>query len=245
MKESQKSKGKRQKILITTSFLLFTCYFLLVTPTFAQEASPSSDFKTKLKALQEEIASKAANLKLEVSKKLLNKVYLGSIKTLVGPNISLNTNTGLKNIIINEYTEYFNKGQKINLKNISEANFIIALGDSDEKGVLTAKRVIKTSSTSATFTQAVYGEVTTITPNIVINTKQGTKITIKTDKNTSYQFGKNDSDFKKVLVGKPIIALGDLEGQELSARFIYIYPYALLPNQPTSTSSASQSAKPN
>lgn len=234
-----------RKNIIIIIFIIIINFIGFLPSVFAQDASPSADFKSKLKALQEEIASKAADFKTEVSKKLLNKVYIGFIKTLSDSSITINNPSGFQNITINEYTEYTSKGSKIAFKNLAENSFIIALGDSDEKGVLTAKKVIKTSSSSAILEQAFYGEVTAIKPDITINTKQGTKLTVKTAQNTTFQLGKNEVDFKKVMVGKPIIAVGELTGQDLTARFIYIYPYALLPTPATSTNSASSSGKFN
>ena len=237
MKRVKNSELRIKSLLLV--FLIFCTLnsTFLISPVFAQDSSPSADFKTKLKILQEEIASKAANLKSEVNKRLLNKVYAGFIKTISENGINLAPDSNPKNIILNEYTEYSAKTSKISLKNLAEQDFIIALGDSDEKGVLTAKKVIKTSSNSATLQQAFYGSVTSVTPNITINTNQGTKLKIITDKNTTFQLGKNTADIKKVLVGKPIIALGELNGENLSTRFIYIYPYAA--TKPLSISSSS------
>src|SRR5438067_1603876 len=95
-----KLKGKSQKakgffLLFTFYFLFFTFYFLLIdSPILAQQTATSSAdnaFKQKVKALQADIASKAANIKLEVTNKIQNKAILGQVITTDGREIDVMT----------------------------------------------------------------------------------------------------------------------------------------------------------
>lgn len=124
-------------------FLLSTVHCTLY-PTFAAESSPSAGIKSKLEELQKEIASKAALLKGEISGKLKNKAYAGVVKIKSDSSITLATKDGPKIVNINEDSEFESKvrGKKYSEKLISEEDYLASLGDVDETGVLTAKRVI-------------------------------------------------------------------------------------------------------
>lgn len=124
-------------------FLLSTATCTLY-PTFAAESSPSAGIKSKLEELQKEIASKAALLKGEISGKLKNKAYAGVVKIKSDSSITLATKDGPKIVNINEDSEFESKvrGKKYSEKLISEEDYLASLGDVDETGVLTARRVI-------------------------------------------------------------------------------------------------------
>ena len=81
---------------------------LLIGPTtvFAADSTPSADVQSKLKALQNEIASKAAKLKNEISKKLQNKAYIGVVKSKSSNTLTLATRSGTKVVNTNQDTIY-------------------------------------------------------------------------------------------------------------------------------------------
>jgi len=129
------------------SFLVFplilnTCCIL---PAFAAESSPSADIKAKLEDLKKEIASKAAKLKQVVDRKLKDKAYIGKIKQKSDNSITLATQSNPKIVSINQDTVFegkINSKQKFSQKTISEEDYVAALGDADETGVLLAKKII-------------------------------------------------------------------------------------------------------
>lgn len=115
---------------------------IMVSSAYATNSIPSADpntigtdIKTKLKELQKEIASKAAKLKQEISNKLTDKAYVGKVQTKGAFSITLASNGGPKIVSLNQDTI-------LPKKKIAQEDYLAALGDVDETGVLTAKKVV-------------------------------------------------------------------------------------------------------
>jgi len=141
-------KGYRLQVvgysIVALLFFLFTVPSTLY-PAHAADSSPSAEIKVKLEELKKEIASKAAKLKLEVGRKLKDKAYSGKVKSKSDTTLTLSSNSGPKVVSINQDTVFENKNKakkKLSQASISEEDYIAALGDTDETGVLTAKKVI-------------------------------------------------------------------------------------------------------
>lgn len=217
-----------KKIILIFCFAFYILHSTFYIPTaLAVDSSPSADIQSKLKDLQAEIASRAANMKNEVNKKLQNKAFNGILATKNTETLTINLKTGTGNININEFTEYIIKGKKLigndGLKNLAVADPFVALGDVDDKGVLTAKRIIKLTK-PVTAKKVVYGIITeTSKDKTVLKTLQGDQFSITFDKNTDYQLGKNDGSFDDVKTNQWIIA--EIEGGV--AKFVYIFPTSI------------------
>lgn len=137
-------KVKLTGLLIVTLLSLYSTPYL-ISPVHAADATPSADIKAKLEELKKEIASKAAQLKKTVDRKLKDKAYVGTVKTSSETSLTLAANSGPKMVSINQDTVFENKlkaKQKLSQKTITEGDYIAALGDIDETGVLIAKKII-------------------------------------------------------------------------------------------------------
>lgn len=231
-------------VLCIMGTLLFTAPLLLntypVTPVFAVDSTPSADIKAKLKALQEEIASRASQLKQEVSKAMQNKVYTGLVKAVSAGSITLTTAGGEKNITLNEFTDYVGKGKAANLKSLTTGTYIAALGDLDEKEVLTAKRVAMFEAPPSE-KGVVFGSVISIASGKMgFLTKDKQALNLVINKYTEYRAPKDQVlSSKDLKVGQVLIIVVSKEKDISYADFIYA---------PSSTSSpkpkvASPSAK--
>ena len=192
-------------------FLLSTLHFQPSTSQVsAQESSPAStvsaDIKAKLKALQEEIASKANQLKVEMGKKLQNKVYLGSISSKGDNTFVLNTKKGDKKIEIKDYTDY--------------------LGDVDDKETLLAKRIIKTQALKVNDRQVVFGQIISADKKtLAIKDKKDQQITFSFDSKTKIKISGKNGTSKDLKAGQKITAvLIKGLGGIFKARFIYLFP---------------------
>ncbi len=158
--------------------MLLTFNFYLLTATVsAQSATPSSSLKQKIKDLQTEIASKASQLKKDISQKLQNRAYVGFIKSKNAHSLTLATTTGSKIVNLNEYTIY--NGEKVtNLNQLIVDDYVVALGDIDETAVLTAKKVIKLPQSAIGNKKIIAGEITAVDENnLIIRTTQNQTIT--------------------------------------------------------------------
>ena len=155
---------------VAKNLIIFTIAVAsIVSPTYAAESTPSADIKSKLEELKKEIASKAAKLKQEVNKKLQNKAYVGKVKTKSQTSITLATKNGPKIVNINQDTEFVNnaKGKKYAQKSILEEDYLASLGDVDEIGVLTARRIILLNPPLSEVKTFLWGQVIAISDKLV------------------------------------------------------------------------------
>ena len=233
---------KRFRLVISALiiFSLFTTSTFALGPT--NTASPSGDLKLKLKTLQEEIASRAAQLKTEVGKKLQNKAYIGFVKSKSNNSLTLATDKETRLISLNDYTRYANQvktsGSSKNktIKEVATDDYIAALGDVDDSGVLTAKKIIRLTPPKEEKDQPViFGEVLSLeNRTVTIQTKQSPKVTVRLSEEAVFQTSDKQSvSLDEVKVGQTVIVGGSS----------FIYLFSASPAKPkTSTPSAKVSS---
>lgn len=225
-------------MIVIKSFLIL--FFLLAayypSLVLAQEASStatvSADIKAKLKALQEEIASKASLLKAEMSKKLQNKAYLGTISSKEETTFSLNIKKGERKVEIKDYTDFLGanlpagRQGKVTFKNLAVDDFVIVLGDVDDKEVLLAKRIIKTQALKIDEKKIMFGKIASVNKTTVtVLNKEDQQINFNYDTKTKIKLSGKDGTSKDIKVGQNIIAvLLTLKDGSLKARFVYLIP---------------------
>lgn len=224
---------------------------LFINPAYAQQktASASSSLIEKINTLKQEIASKAAGIKNEVTKKLQNKAYPGFISELGESKIKLGDG---KVILINEYTEYFNKltGKKkasLDIKDLRVNDFVVALGDVDEKNELKAKLLIKTQALATDSSKLVWGVIESASGGqITVKTRENKQQIIQTSGSTNFVLGNEESSILDAKKGKVLAAKGKMNGDRLTARFVYFIPSVgfVKAEKKIATSSATPSANP-
>lgn len=239
-------------ILGLITYILFTPLSVdAATPT----SSPSAEVKSKLKALQEDIASRAARIKAEISQKLQNKAYLGLVKSKSDNSLTLATKSGSKIVSVNQDTEYIStikstSKAKFSLKTIIDDDYLVALGDIDETAVLTAKRIIKITPPEDQKIKRIWGEITSLGSNqLTLKLKNDSIETVTFNSATEFSLGEINASLNDVKVTKPVVVIGEeSDSKTLKARFIYIFPSD--PNvtpkvaSPSASPTASPSAKP-
>lgn len=197
----------------------------------AAESTPSSnlsgDLKAKLDEFLKQSASKAAQLKQEVNRKLLDKAYAGTLKSKDENSLQIIASDSAKTVTINQDTVFDSnakKKQKFSLKTLSEGDYIAALGDVDDNGVLTARKVVLLSPFESTKT-FLWGQIVSISDKLI--TIQSRQL-----KNTAVSF--SQANIKK---GDKLISLNDLNIRDFvivtgntgknnifQAQFIYVIP---------------------
>ncbi len=219
-------------------FLLYTIYSINHTPAYAQESSPSAGLSDKLKSLQDSIASKAAQIKDSISKKLKDKVYVGKVESKTTDTITLKFMEKTKRVKVTADTEYTATAKS--LKSLVEGDYIVALGDTDQEGILTAKRVSKFTEKLDEDPVLIYGVVSDVgSSQITIKSKQNTENLISINSKTSYLFGDENSSLEDVKLQKAVIIIGTkIDEKSYRARTVYIYPYTSNLKTKTSTPSA-------
>lgn len=201
-----------KKLLVISSMLVV--FFVLPT-VHAANSTPSADIRSKLEELKKNIASKAAKLKLEVNRKLKDKAYIGKVKSQSSNTLTLATKNGPKLVNINQDTVFFSSlSKKYSQKNIEEEDYLAALGDVDETGVLTAKKIVDLPTPSTQTKIFLWGQIISVSDKLV---------TLK------------DRNLKSIAVSKPfqssiktldfVILSGVLGKNDIfEAKFIYIIP---------------------
>lgn len=143
-----------------TIIVVITIINIIVSPVYAVDSTPSAEVKSKLEALKKEIASKAAKLKGEVTRKLKDKAYVGKLKVKSPTSLTLATRSGPKIVSLNQDTI-------LPKKKFAEEDYLVGLGDVDETGVLTAKKLILLPQPSAEQKTYLWGQAISISDKLV------------------------------------------------------------------------------
>jgi len=218
-------------ILLTTNFVLPPTFAADATST-AKQASPSGSLMDKLSKLKEEIASRAASLRSEISQKLQNKAIWGLIERIDGETFTVSMNGQTRSVQANEYSQVQStvknsaKLVTIKLKDLEEGEFISVLGDVDDKNTLNAKRIIKSTAIASDSTKLVWGTVESSSGNALkIKTRDGQLQTIQTDFKTQFWLGQEEGSFSDIKTGKNIIArVSESKEKLFYANYIYLIP---------------------
>ncbi len=245
----QKSKIKNQNFkpkLLNFLIVLLTFTFYLLPSVYAVDSTPSSSTKEKLQELQKQIASKAAKLKQEVNNKLKDKAYVGAVKTKSATSLTLASSKGPKIVSTNQDTIFESQvklRKKFSQSTILEEDYLAALGDIDETGVLLARKIVLLPTPSSKLKTPLWGQVMVISNNLI-------SLKTKDKKNISVSLPK----LAEVKLNEYLISVGILNEKEIfEAEFVHIIPQSGSVNikklaTPSATAkpnpSATSSAKP-
>jgi|SRR3989344_6058436 len=224
-----------KKVYILIFFLLSTVTCTLF-PTYAADSTPSADIKAKLEELKKEIASRAAKLKNEVDKKLKDKAFVGKVKSSSSNSITLAARSGPKIVSVNQDTVFESQvkvKKKFSQSTIAEEDYLVALGDVDETGVLIAKKVILLTEVESVVKTYFWGQVVAISDKLITIKNNGLK-------NIAVSLPENSI----VKLNNFIILTGFLgENEIFEAEFIHIIPQGGFIKPKSATPSAKEATK--
>lgn len=214
MKEFQNSKFKTQNLLVVF-ILFFICFITFIpSPALALDSTPSADIKAKLKALEAEIASKAAQLKSEINKKLQNKAFVGAVTEKNDKTIFLDAKGKAKKILVNQDTVFGNNQKKTkgySLKLLDKNDYISALGDIDDTGTLVAKKVILLDTPEKPSKKVIWGQIVAISDQIItLKDRDSNNLALSINSETDLKSEDSDITLSKLKPGSFIIAVGIL-----------------------------------
>lgn len=234
--------------LLTTNYQLPTIY--------AQESTPSSDIKAKLEELKKNIASKAAQIKTQVNLKLQNKAYVGLIKTATTSgtlegSVTIAADTGPKIVTLNQDTIYESKikGKKVSLKTLAEENYIAALGDVDDNGVLTAKKLILITPPTEGSKTYFWGQVISMSDSLItLKNKEGKTSSVSTSSTTTLTNGNEEIKYEDLKISGAFLRINDYlivsgindKNEVLKATFVYKIPQGDILKSKISSDSAKE-----
>lgn len=212
--------------------LLAFCLFVnsqlsIVNLAVAQTSSPSGSLIQKLDDLKREIASKAAEIKNDINKKIQDKAVFGMILKIEDGQIIIAGLNNTKTVKYDEFTEILGiGGKKIAIKTLEENDSVAALGDVDDKSNLVARRIVFLETIATGSAEPVWGQIEkTAGPSITIKDKSGEKRTIVTTGTTVFYLGNNESSIADAKPEKFMVARGTrLKDGSIRARFIYFIP---------------------
>ena len=211
-------KGFRLQVIgYSLLFFLLSTVTCTLYPTYAIDSTPSAEIKAKLEELKREIASKAAKIKQEVNRKLQNKAYVGKVKSKTANSLTLISRNAPKTVSVNQDTVFENKiksKQKFSPSTISEEYYIAGLGDVDETGVLTAKKVILLPTPTSESKTFLWGQIIAISDDNLVTLKdKNSKSVAATLPNSKGQ------------VGNFVILTGLMGKNDIfEAKFVYVIP---------------------
>lgn len=213
--------------VIALIMLFATTYNLQPTTSFAQESSQSASITDKINALKEEIASKAAEIKTQITKKVQDKALIGKIISISDTEVTLQTLNSAKIIKVDEFTEILGaKNKKIKIETLEAEDNIAALGDFDDKNNLVAQKLIFLENYASNSAKLIWGKIQkTSSPTITVTTKSGNTENITTNFNTEYFLGNEEASLLDAKVEKQMLArVIQQKNGTLLARFIYFIP---------------------
>lgn len=221
--------GSRFWVLVFCSILLvFTItYHLKPRTSFAQTSTPSGSLIQKLEELKKEIASKAAEIKNDINKKVQNKAVLGKILKIEDSKMLIQGLTSVKTVNFDEFTEVIGlNNKKIKIGTLDLDDNVAALGDFDDKNTLAAKRIIYQESPATISGELIWGQMQkTQGQSITIKDKSGQSHTVITNSQTAFALGNNEASIADAKPEKYMIAKGiRLKDGTLRARFVYFIP---------------------
>ena len=213
-----------KKLLSLSSLLLV----ISIQTAYAADSTPSADIKAKLEEFRKEYASKAAEYKELIKKKLQNKAYVGNVKSKSNQSLTLAAKTGPKMVSINQDT--------VLPKKLTEEDYIAALGDVDETGVLTAKKIVLLKPITEEPKTYLWGQIISISDKL-------STLKDRDLKNISLTL----PDQPPVKLNDFIIATGRYNKNDIfQAEFVYVIPQGavLKPKKLATPSAKPKSTKP-
>lgn len=215
-----------------TFFLFLIFYFsFYISPLYAQSSSPSGSLIQKLDELKKDIASKAAEIKTAVNKKVQDKAVIGKILKIEDGSILIQTLSSVKKVNLDEFTQFIGlNAKKIKLSTLELEDNVASLGDFDDKNDLAAKKIIYLESdswrTATSSGELVWGQIQkSQEKTISLKNKAGETEDIVTSGQTVFMLGNNEAAIVDAKPEKFMVARGTrLKDGTFKAKFVYFIP---------------------
>lgn len=227
------------------SFIINQTIFAADSSTSAKpSASSSATLIDKINNLKTEIASKAANLKLDVTKKIQNKAISGIVNSKTETELVIIKKDNSEQVIkINEFTTYQTLAKKPSLKDIDPEDFIVALGDLDDKNNLVAKKIVWMKKPEEVKRLYIWGQIQGVTNNsLTIKQANLENVSVLTNSNTHYFAGSDEVKLSDFTVKRFVVALAYDKSSHLNSEVLFLLPSGGVIK--TATSSAKNTPRP-
>lgn len=230
---------KHLVVLCLISLSLLSLFAFSASPSLAVESSASSKLiEQKLSELKISIASRAAKIKEDLTKRLQNKVLVGEVLSTENKLIQISADNETRDIITSEYTD-------TPKAKISVGNFLIALGEIDDKNSLVARKVLVSLRPQELEQKIIWGQITSVQKDLLsFKPKESTLSGLLVDKNTNITSTSKDLTLADIKEGTIVVAIGTQKQDKLQTRFITVIANKTvkLPKSAVASSSATPSA---
>ena len=198
------------------------------------EATPTgvltSTVDQKLEELKRDIASKAAQLKSEVNKRIGNKALLGTVTVTSTDRLTIDSKNGSKTIKTNEYTLYQNDSKQKTKKaysfdQIQTGDTLVSIGDIDETGALLAKKVVRVDPPQKKAYSYLSGQIGSVTNLAFVLELRGKPIAdVSYTGKTFIQNGKAEGTSSDIKPGRRAVVILSSGTEASQSAFIYLPP---------------------
>lgn len=215
-------------LIISLLTIVLTHNSSLITPySIAQESSSSGSLVDKINELKNEIASKAAQIKSEINKKVQNKAIIGSIIKTNEADMIIQGLNSTKTVKFDEFSTIIDlNGKEIKIDSLEESDTVAALGDMDDKNNLVAQRIIYLNNFASASAQLVWGQIQkTSGSTVIIKNQAGETENIITNNQTEFFLGNEEASLEDAKPEKHLVArtTRNKDGS-LRSSFIYFIP---------------------
>lgn len=208
-----------KKILLVTGLLGYLVTGFTGTVS-AQSASPSASASATPGATGKSIRDNLRERVEEKLTKLINKprAFVGKITQISNSALTIETKTGIKQVKVTDKTVIVQvdngKSKTIKEADLAVGNFVVAMGYTENKDTIEARRILTMSDDPLEVRRPVYGIVQSVKDGTfavkhpkkdetwTVKTSSKTEVTLKTDG----KMGK--SEIKSIAEGDRIIAVG-------------------------------------
>lgn len=220
-------------IILLSSFLIFGLSINKAIWAQTESATPTEKESTSSADIQENVDSVRKEIEKKVAEKLdkittQKRGYFGKISDLFNKTVVLTLRTQDLTVKINEETEIVNiSRQKVNFDGLEIGSWVIVLGELDQEGVLTAKRVVGIKNPEESPSrEALLVKVTEVgEKSLKVEKNDGSTLTVSIDKKTKIS-RKNDEKaiIKDISAGDKIIVIGTSKKEgEILAKIIFLF----------------------
>lgn len=223
--------------MIKIKTILLTIFLLAIVsaPVWAQSptATPSGQDDSKIKDIRDAVKEKVKE-QIDKIKQGKPKAYAGKITEVGEASITLNTQSGEKQVLISDQTKIFDKNKKeITLAQLKVGDFVIAMGFPTDNA-LDGRRIVVSPQPKISQKEAVFGRVTDISEENILtikNEKKNITYMVETDSKTVITKKVNNNvakvNFEMIKLDDRVVAVGTVTENEekiITAKLIHVIP---------------------
>lgn len=211
--------------MTTKPVLVFSVYLVLsvlvlVSPPPGRAQSPSPSATAGAQQIRDAVKEKVQQELDQIKKAVAKRAYVGTVSAKTDATLTI---TNLKNQsrtanVTGETTIKLTGGKEGTAADVKVSSFVIAIGDVDSQGVMTANRLLVITKPEEDKRRIFFGTVAKVTSSaITINTLKDQTLTVRVISSTKFTAKTKLADLK---AGNKIIVVGTLGTADTVTAFL-------------------------